>query len=166
MQGVFEPVALPSVSASQPRRRSAKTAHEAIATRTARCGAGIFAGFPFATRGSAPHSRSRPSSSAQERLTLSRSTIDRKPSPLRPSGFDRSSSYCNHDKHTRPLDAPSRVRFEADRVASLPVDALRKVARQARATLASTVNARSADRSAIHFRGRAIRSVSCYTLRR
>lgn len=36
--------------------RDPRTAISSLATCTARCGAGIFAGFPFAARGSAPHS--------------------------------------------------------------------------------------------------------------
>ena len=59
-----------------------------------------------------------PSRPAQERLTPPRSKIGGKPRPRRPSGFDRSKSYCNHDRHTRPLDPPSRAGFGA--IASPP----------------------------------------------
>lgn len=77
---------------------------------------------PFRRAPADGHSSGR-APSTWERLTRSRSPIDRKPSPRRPSGFHRSSSYCHHDKHTRPLQPSSRTTFRADRVAPLPVDA-------------------------------------------
>lgn len=163
---VFEPSTLPSVRRPPDRTTPAKASHDRETVDTARRGAGIFAGFPFAARPSRGTSL-RPSSSAQERLTLSRSTIDRKPSPLRPSGFCRSSSYCNHDKHTRRLDELSRTRFEAHRVASLPAEKLSAERTRERTRVQfAAAGGRSTDKSAIHFRGRTIRSVSFYTLRR
>ncbi|XP_067951784.1 serine/arginine repetitive matrix protein 2-like [Watersipora subatra] len=114
----------------------------------------MLAGCPFVAR----FSRSTPwgpASSTRERLTRSRSPIDRKPSPLRPSGFHRSSSYCHHDKRTRSLQPPSRTTFRADRVATLPAGPV--VATPQRALRPG--GGRSVDRSsAIHFRGRTIRS--------
>lgn len=107
-------------SAAGPRAHSARSGARASAPlRSGRRGAGMLAGCPFVAR----FSRSTPwgpASSTRERLTRSRSPIDRKPSPLRPSGFHRSSSYCHHDKRTRSLQPPSRATFRADRVATLP----------------------------------------------
>lgn len=91
-----------------------------VPLRSGRRGAGILAGCPFVARCTTQHS-TRLASSTWERLTRSRSPTDRKPSPLRPSGFYRSLSYCHHDKHTRPLQPSSRTTFRADRVATLPV---------------------------------------------
>lgn len=120
---------------------------------------------PFRRAPAGGHSSGR-APSTWERLTRSRSPIDRKPSPLRPSGFHRSSSYCHHDKHTRPLQPPSRAIFRADRVAPLPVEPCVAVRPEGRAGLRPD-GGLSVDRSsAIHFRGRTIRSVSCYTFRR
>jgi len=124
---VREPTPAPRKASSSrtplPTERSPAAEHETrVRVRSGRRRAGMLAGCPFVSHATSAHSP-RLASQTRERLTRSRSPIDRKPSPPRPSGFHRSSSYCHHDKHTPRLHRPSRAGFHAHGVAPLPVDA-------------------------------------------